>query len=178
MKTILLAFSMLLSLNAISQTSATTSHRYDVTTDSKTGYTIYKGPVTIDELRREPNFSWMKKADGYQADREAVEFLGKYLPKYQLLVFLGTWCTDSHKLIPKLVRVLEDAHATGRLTMYGVDRDKWSGNGENKKYSITSVPTFIILKEGKEIGRITENPNESIETDLSWIIDRDMRASR
>ena len=54
--------------------------------------------------------------------------------------------------------------------MYGVDRAKTTRNGDEKKYGITLVPTIILFKDGKEVGRITETVKKSIEEDLATII--------
>ena len=58
-----------------------------------------------------------------------------------------------------------------KLHIIGVNRKKQSPNGEEAKYNIVKVPTIILEKYGKEIGRITEEPETGfIEKDLLNII--------
>jgi len=39
-----------------------------------------------------------------------------------------------------------------------------------EKQKIEKIPTFIFIMNGKEIGRIIESPNESLEKDMLKII--------
>jgi thiol-disulfide isomerase/thioredoxin len=87
------------------------------------------------------------------------------------VVFIGTWCDDSHYLLPKLTKVLQLAgYPLTGVTMYGTDRDKKTKNGEQAQYGITLVPTIILLKNGKEAGRITESALKSVEEDLAKMV--------
>lgn len=176
MKRILIALMISMSLTAVAQSGPSVAHKYDVSTDAKNGSLIFKGQLTLDDLAKEPSFGWYRNGlSSYTPDKEAITYLKYYLPKYQLIVFLGTWCEDSHNVIPKMAKVLQEANAMDGLTMYGVDRDKWSGDGESKKYGVTKVPTIIVMQGDREVGRIKEYPNESVETDLSWMIDKDVK---
>ena len=53
-----------------------------------------------------------------------------------------------------------------------MDRDKKSGEGIEKQYKIERVPTFIVLKNGVEVGRVVESVENSIEADLAAIFNR------
>jgi hypothetical protein len=57
--------------------------------------------------------------------------------------------------------------------MYAVDRDKTALNDEAKNYKITLVPTIIVLHGNREVGRITESVQASIEHDLLAILEKD-----
>jgi hypothetical protein len=57
-----------------------------------------------------------------------------------------------------------------KLTMYGVDRTKDALHGEKAKYGIEKVPTVILFDRDKEIGRITETVQQSIEADLAQLV--------
>jgi len=86
-------------------------------------------------------------------------------------VFLGTWCPDSHREVPRFLRVIDLAGSSlGPVTLYGLDRGMKSPAGEEVPYAIERVPTFIFLKHGKEIGRIVETPRTSIEGDMLTIL--------
>jgi thiol-disulfide isomerase/thioredoxin len=164
-----------MSVNTFAQTAA--SHGREVTMDEKSGMPIFKGLITLQDLEKTSEFTWYRSGiEKYHPDGQSITYLKYYLPKYKLVVFMGTWCDDSHVVIPKLVRVLQETNSTDNLVLYGVDRDKWSGNGKSKEYDVTRVPTIIVLSGDREIGRIKEYPNESVETDLAWIIDKDQKA--
>ena len=66
--------------------------------------------------------------------------------------------------------LIQTNYPLSKVTMYGTDRAKTTKNGEEKKYNITLVPTIIVMKNGKEVGRITETVKKTIEDDLAAII--------
>ena len=145
---------------------------YDVTKDSANGSLVFKGALTLADLNTEATFTWMKTGfDDYKPNAQNLETLKQKLPDYDLVVFLGTWCDDSHYWVPKLAKLLANiGYPTNKLTLYGVDRAKTTKNGENTQFGITFVPTIILIKNGKEAGRITESPHNGLEGDLLEII--------
>jgi hypothetical protein len=58
------------------------------------------------------------------------------------------------------------------LILIFVDRTKNGLAGETKGLNIERVPTFIVYKNNLEIGRIIETPEETLEKDLSKIVER------
>jgi len=170
MKKLLVMLMLMMSMNAMAQKT------YKVSKDSTDGGLIFNGTITFNDLENEPSFIWLKNGKmEYRPDEKNLKLLQFYLPQYTMVVFLGTWCDDSHNLIPKLEKVLEYCrYPKTKLTMYGVDRDKTNIGGEYKKYGITNVPTIILFKDNTEVGRITETVKTSIEADLSAIIQQDM----
>ena len=159
---------LLLSVTTMAQTKA-----YDVIKDPKEGGWIFDGLITLADLNAEPTFGWMKSgSDSYTPEEKYVATLRKNLKEFTIITFLGTWCEDSHNLIPKLEKVLITCgFPPNQLTMYGIDRDKKSKTGEEKKYDIKFAPTIILLKNGKEAGRITETVQKSVEADLAAIVE-------
>ena len=149
---------------------------YKVSKDSTDGGLIFNGVVTFDDLENESSFTWLKSGEKeYSPEEKDLKLLQFYLRQYTMVVFLGTWCDDSHNLIPKLEKVLDRIdYPKTKVSMFGVDREKTNIGGEYKRYRIANLPTIILLKENKEVGRITETVKTSIEADLSAIIQQDM----
>ncbi len=83
-------------------------------------------------------------------------------------VFFGTWCEDCHKWLPRFIKTAE--HHSLYYELYGLNTKKSSEKGYEKDKNIKRVPTFIVYKDGKEIGRIIESPVVSLEDDLYKII--------
>lgn len=159
---------LLLSIPAMAQTKT-----YDVVKDPKEGGWIFDGLLTFADLNGEPTFGWMKTgSDAYAPEEKYIAALRKSLKEYTIIAFLGTWCDDSHNLIPKLEKVLSaSGFPPNQLTMYGIDREKKSKTGEEKKYDIKFAPTILLLKNGKEAGRITETVQKSVEADMAAIVE-------
>ena len=145
--------------------------------DSEKDGKMLLGAQLKEQFLKEPYSNWyVKEHDEYSIDKNAVAELKKNkLNTYNITVFLGTWCEDSHRDFPRLMKVLEEAnYPTDKVTIIGVNRKKESPNGEEGKYNIQKVPTIIVEKYGKELGRIIEMPTTGyIERDLVEILKKD-----
>jgi thiol-disulfide isomerase/thioredoxin len=112
---------------------------------------------------------------GYEVDEKTLLPLANDLKNYEIKAFMGTWCGDSKREIPRFYKILETAnYPIGQLTMVAVDHVKpnykKSPGGEEKGLNIIKVPTFIFYKDGKEVSRIVESPVESLEKDIGAIV--------
>ncbi|MBS1777450.1 MAG: thioredoxin family protein [Bacteroidetes bacterium] len=143
-----------------------------ISVDSTTGSKIFRGTFSFDSLIKEPTFTWFNTGvSDYTPNNEMIQKLSPILNKCKLVVVMGTWCEDSHLLIPKLYKTLLACHFPFReLELIGVDREKQSVGNEREKFEIQLVPTIIVFKEGKELGRIVETIKTSIESDLLKLV--------
>ncbi len=100
-----------------------------------------------------------------------------------LEIFFGTWCGDSRREVPRLVRLLEELDWPAEAwTLIGVDDAdgdlKRSPGREEAGLEIWRVPTVVVRRDGREIGRLVEHPALSLERDLLAILrGEDYRAS-
>jgi thiol-disulfide isomerase/thioredoxin len=164
----IIALAMSLHTNAQAQTNIYKNDR---------GELVYEGATTFEQLSKEPAFTWLQMQDkaSYTPDAAKLAYLKEHLRKYNLVVLMGTWCEDSHMMLPKIYKVLQDAQfPMGELRMYGVNREKKSPGGEEKAFNVSSVPTVIVFKGDKEVGRITEVVRKSVEADLAGIVEKDL----
>lgn len=108
----------------------------------------------------------------YEPNQEVINSLGSKLNDFDITIVLGTWCGDSQYQVPCLFKVLDQLnYDEGKLTIIAVNRDKKTINADISDLNIKYVPTIIVYKKGKEVGRIIESPNESLEEDLLKIIE-------
>ena len=133
---------------------------------------ILNGPITKEGLKKMPYKIWFNtNYKTYLVDTESLKNIKKKkLKNLSILAFMGTWCHDSNREIPRLMRVMEELGLADRLQLYGVDVNKTSVRGREKDYDIQKTPTIIIMLEGKEIARILEEPEISFEQDLVKIL--------
>jgi len=170
MKALLIAgLSLLCSLQTIAQ------KQYVVSKDDQTGATIFKGPINFDDLSSDPSFTWYAKGmSTYTPDSDAVHYLRKELPAFTVVILMGTWCDDSQLLIPRLSKVLDlCGFPKNKTILYGVDRAKETGGMESRIYEVKKVPTIILYKGNREVGRIVESVKRNIESDLAQMIELD-----
>lgn len=128
---------------------------------------VLTGWVTKDSLLSAEPY-WRVLYDTFEPDSLALKVLESWNIDQDVLVFLGTWCSDSRREIPrflKTVNEIQNRHVHYRL--YGLDRTKKDNAGLTEKYDILQVPTFIVLEGGNELGRIVEEPIQSVECD--WV---------
>ncbi len=108
--------------------------------------------------------------DSAKVAPEMISMLSEVRDSIDALVFLGTWCPDSRTEVPRFLKIADLAGISGaRVRLFGLDRSKRDPEGLSEKYAISKIPTFIFFKGGKEIGRIVEFPQSTIEGDMLTI---------
>jgi thiol-disulfide isomerase/thioredoxin len=146
----------------------TCSQPHYTMTEEEGGTKIVLGEFKRELFTKEPNFNWFTfHYDEYTPDSSVVGQLKEKLSGLHFVIILGTWCGDSKRETPKMIRVLDMAGISDRKIEYhGVDRTKRSVDGSTDHYNVTRVPTLIVLDGQTELGRITEYPRKTIELDL------------
>jgi thiol-disulfide isomerase/thioredoxin len=135
------------------------SQNYYETLPDKNGGTFFKGIIAKDILLNDSACSkwYAGNLKGFTPNAAAVEALKRNVNTIQLLVFMGTWCDDSHFIIPKFYTLLEAAgFPENRVTLIGTDRAKKTHSHLAEALGIVNVPTIMIMKDGKELGRVVE----------------------
>lgn len=145
--------------------------------DSQKDGKMLLGHQLKSQFLKAPYADWyVKEHDEYDLDQKAIAELRKEkIGSYNIIVFIGTWCEDSHRDFPRLMKVLEAAKfPESKLTIIAVNRKKESPSGDEGLYNIQKVPTIIVERYEKEAGRIVEMPKTGyIERDLVNILKKD-----
>jgi thiol-disulfide isomerase/thioredoxin len=103
----------------------------------------------------------------YEPDKTVISQLKLQQEGVDILIVLGTWCSDSQEQVPKFFKVLDMIRFDKKkVQMICVDSNKEAGEVDLVNYNIQKVPTFIVYKKGREIGRIIETPYATLEKDL------------
>lgn len=112
-----------------------------------------------DEKILNDNYPWFQKGqDAYSPDTTVIKELKQVLPEYRVLVFAGVWCPDTRALLPAFYKTTDMAGVSRtNIDLYLLDRKKGSPEKLEGEYRITSIPTFIFLKDGIEKARIVES---------------------
>ena len=135
---------------------------------------ILNGLITKEGLQQLPYKIWFNtNYKTYQVDNQTLQAIKKRkLKGLEILVFMGTWCHDSNREIPRLLKVAETMGIADQMTLYGVDTNKESKEGKESGFDLQKTPTIIFLKDGREIARILEKPLHSFEKDMVEILNR------
>jgi thiol-disulfide isomerase/thioredoxin len=137
------------------------------------------GVCSLAQLEKEPYADWYQpNFKGYLPNDQVISDLKKANPsQYTLKIFFGSWCGDTKRELPRMAKVLENlSFPQKNLVLIGVDNSteeyKQSPQREEAGLNIYRVPTFIIYKNNKEVGRIVEYPTETLERDLLKIFSK------
>lgn len=125
----------------------------------RTGKMLLKGFVTDSILKADTiNYKWfIQDGKTYVPKDEIVQAFATNKNAVQFLIFFGTWCADSHYVLPRFFKIKEAAGiANNRITMFGLDRTKKDATHFASALGIEHVPTIIIYRNGKELGRVVE----------------------
>ncbi len=136
------------------------------------GKPIAVGEITPEVLQHEKLGNWYKENyQSYQLDNQVINALKNKLNDMSVEVYMGTWCPDSRAHVPAFMKIL-DAVGFGKkhLRIHAFERN-YKDNPLAKEKNIIRVPTFIIKRNGKELGRIIEYPMETLEKDLLKILE-------
>lgn len=86
----------------------------------------------------------------------------------EVVALFGTWCHDSKREVPRLLKLLELSQVDLKeFTLYGVSRDKGDPDGYAEMYDLKFTPTIVVMDQAKEVARMIESPKESIAGDLA-----------
>lgn len=124
----------------------------------KPGEKSLKGIISREILLADTSFHWYaQNLKGYTPNALAITNLKKQADSIELLVFMGTWCEDSQFIIPKLFTLVNASDfPESKLSLFGVDRNKTTISHLAEALKVTNVPSIIVFKNGKEIGRVVE----------------------
>jgi thiol-disulfide isomerase/thioredoxin len=103
----------------------------------------------------------------YVPDPEILGELKSLLNDIKIIIVLGTWCSDSRVHVSHFYKIADEMEIDqNSISLICVDETKRAENGWTDHLSIVSVPTFIFMKNDKEIGRIIEAPKNTLERDM------------
>jgi len=133
--------------------------QYEVSQDPKhPEVKVLRGLINRDIIKNDTSFNWYKSSQGYYSpDTSVINALQKAKSQVQYVIFGGTWCEDTQFIFPKFFKLQElSGVPDDRVTVFGVNRDKVALGHIAEAFAIINVPTIIVMKDGKEIGRIVE----------------------
>ena len=133
------------------------------------------GPFDINELEEDSLYaSWYNKQyDEFKLDDTTYSWSSQ-LNDVEIDIYMGTWCWDSKIWVPRFVKTWDhlslEREKLHFIALYDIaDRYKKGPNGEEKGKKIYRIPTFIFKRDGNEIGRIVETPQNDLLADIGRI---------
>lgn len=164
------------SLLALAQQAGTST---DTLPTDAAGRPMLLGKQPREALLQAPFADWFRaNYQAYLVDSFTCQFIRPLLADKHLSIFMGTWCGDSKREVPRLLKMQDCCgFPASQLTLIMVNNHasmyKQSPGHEEAGRNILRVPTLIVESNGKEVGRLIEYPVVSLEKDLLAILRQD-----
>ncbi len=130
------------------------------------------GSVSREQLEAaEP--AWVTAGVEAELDLEAAQALAAVEPGAEIAVYLGTWCSDSERELARFWRALDENFGAVpfEVEYIAVDRSDQRPPELLRDLDLRYVPTFIVRRDGREVGRMVEVSPNGIELDLLGLLD-------
>jgi thiol-disulfide isomerase/thioredoxin len=120
--------------------------------------TILNGQISKYILQNDPQYTWyISNQNAYKPSDAVLAAMEAGKDKFQFLIFGGTWCEDTQFILPKFFKLQEQAGVADKnISFFGVNRAKQTLGNMSTVFKVTNVPTIIVMKDGKEVGRVVE----------------------
>ena len=144
-------------------------------TDKK-GNLILLGKSTRERLAQPPFNSWFTtNYAAYTVDSTTANQIKPLLKNKRLVLFMGTWCGDSRREVPRIYKILDYCQIrSAQVQLVNLNNSdtayKQSPGHEEQGLNIRRVPTLLIYEGQHEVGRVVESPVATLEKDLLAIV--------
>ncbi|NVK88168.1 MAG: thioredoxin family protein [Gammaproteobacteria bacterium] len=130
--------------------------------------TATQGNITATELL-EAHATFRSGFSAYQPATAELESLASIQQPITLWIVFGTWCHDSEREVPIVLKLLSAA-ANPNITVHlvSVEQDKQIPPALGVPFTIEYTPTLVLLDaQGKTMARWVEHPDSDWATDIS-----------
>ena len=137
---------------------------------------IIVGLTTWDGLVEVPYGDWfVTNYKNYVVDSTTLNAI-QSLSKIKIVLYMGTWCEDSQVQVPEFFKMMDYLkYDINNMMVIGLEKKPdgklVSPTNEEEGMNITHVPSFLFYKNGKELGRIVEFPELTLEKDMLAILE-------
>ena len=136
---------------------------------------ICMADVPVEEVDRDKVLSagpgWKENYDNCKPDPAQIEALKSRLGDVRIDIYLGLWCPDSRNNVPPFVKIIEATGLSVPVRFFAVQRKPGKEvRYYSDRFDVEKVPTFIFYRDGREIGRIVENPKAGLLEDTIKIL--------
>ncbi len=111
--------------------------------------------VAADLVEYDPGYA--VRRDNYQPSASLLGQLREQSDDVRVRVYFGTWCPFCSEMVPRVMRIENElAGSKIRFEYHGLPRSI-NDDAEARAMNIRGVPTGIVYRAGREVGRINGN---------------------
>jgi len=160
MKKFLLPIFILLIINFTLNAQTDLPNPYIIVTDTAhDNAKMLVGIISKNDLINDTAFRWYAESQRIypRPDSIVVTAFRNNNDKIYFLFFGGTWCEDTHFILPKFYKIQEaSGFPENHVTVFAVDHHMNTTGNMAKAMHITHTPTIVVMKDGHESGRLVE----------------------
>lgn len=141
-------------------------------TMAQSGAKQVTGKIEMKQLMSDSAFRWFYTGvNKYQVNEAMVNYIKTNKDKIQLVALVNTAEPSSQELIAKLYKItILSSVPEESVHLYGVDNSGNSGVAVADGYKVKKVPSILVMRDGKEEGRVSGAPKATLEQDIAQII--------
>ncbi|MGE5106533.1 MAG: tetratricopeptide repeat protein [Sphingobacteriales bacterium] len=172
MKNIFFCINLCMVLSCATKISTINPLRKGIHSTDSRGNSMLLGTWTKSALQEAPYNSWfVKNYNDYKVDSTTANQLNPLFKNKSFQIFLGTWCGDSKREVPRMLKLLDYCNVDEKKVqiVFVSNHDsvyKQSPFHEEKGKFIFHVPDLLVYENNVELGKIIESPVVSLEKDL------------
>ena len=116
------------------------------------------GEATLETLYdHDPGYR--RSANAYETDPAVVAEVADLGAGVEVRVVFGSWCHVCERFMPRGLKVHEQLQESPlRFSYYGLGDDNPWGDAEVVRFGVKELPTAIVYRDGREIGRYIGGP--------------------
>ncbi len=115
------------------------------------------------------NPEYARRAKAYTPNPKSIQQLRQEAQPVRVRVYFGSWCPHCKEHVPFLLKAEQQlAGSKIQIEYYGLAQGL--ADADSKKFGIRSVPTGVVYKNGKEIGRLDAADWAAPETALAAML--------
>ncbi len=141
--------------------------------DLSKDHSNYKASVSwhVGTISKEQLFTNYKKFEvsNVEFNQEDIALLKSNDNAIDIWLVFGTWCHDSQREVPRIIKLIEQLGVNYKLHLYAVAPDKKIMDTIPVS-SIKYTPTLVLFSGDTELARIIETPQQSWESDLAALL--------
>ncbi len=113
----------------------------------------WSGEASLEDLYRHTP-GYRRSAAAYESNQAVIAELPGIGDGVEVRTVFGNWCHVCERYMPRGLRVHEQLEGSPiRFTYYGLGDDNPWGDAEVDRLEVTELPTAIVFRNGREIGR-------------------------
>lgn len=119
------------------------------------------------QMIEEQEEAWKTAIAHASPDSATAKALAEVEPGAEITIYFGAWCSDCQRELPRFFKALDIAgDVPFTYELIGLDQFFQADEVSQEPIDLPAVPTFVVTRDGEEVGRVVEKAPRGIEKDI------------